>query len=145
MTVLPARTPATPRTAALRNGLWAMAIINLAIGAYGAISPSGFYRNVIGVDLLGPYNEHLLGDIGGFYLGFAAVFAWAAWTLSAELIRGVSIGFAVSQFLHSLFHITSLEGFSAEEAIVQTVALGAILVAPLVFLRLVARDEGALR
>src|SRR5690606_28639992 len=65
----------------LRWGLAGLAVLSLLIGLYGLVSPHGFYRNVIGVDLLGPYNQHLLTDVGGFYLGFAVVFAWAARTL----------------------------------------------------------------
>lgn len=28
---------------------------------------------------LGPYDAHLVTDVGGFYLAFAALFAWAVW------------------------------------------------------------------
>jgi hypothetical protein len=48
-----------------------------------AFAPHAFYRNVVGVDLLGPYSQHLLGDIGGFYLGFSVLFACAARTFVA--------------------------------------------------------------
>ncbi len=116
--------------APLRSGLVLLAVLNLLIGAYGVVSPHGFYRNVLGVDLLGPYNEHLLSDVGGFYLGFAAVFAWAARTLSVELIRAVCVGYGVTQVVHFLFHLTHLGAFSVGEAVVQTVGLAIILAAP---------------
>jgi hypothetical protein len=38
------------------------------------------------VEMLPPYNEHLVSDVGGFYLGFALLFAWAAVSLHRALV-----------------------------------------------------------
>jgi len=64
------------------------------------VSPSAFYRNVVGVDLLGPYNQHLTSDVGGLYLGFALVFTWAALRPGRELARAACAGFTVTQAIH---------------------------------------------
>jgi len=52
---------------------------------------------VIGVDVLGPYNEHLLTDIGSLYLGFAIMLGWAAGTQSRQLVQASCAGFAATQ------------------------------------------------
>ena len=51
---------------ALQLPLGVIAGSDAAIGAFAAITPHAFSRHVVGVDLLGPYNEHLLRDIGCF-------------------------------------------------------------------------------
>jgi hypothetical protein len=143
MTLLPPHTVAPPRALPLRQGLYALGALNLAIGLYGVISPHGFYENVLGVDLLGPYNQHFMSDIGGFYLGFAIAFLLAARSLSPDLIRGICAGYAVTQLLHFLYHITHLGRFSAGEAIAQTIGLAIILAAPVICTMLTARLDAA--
>jgi hypothetical protein len=66
----------------LRSLLATIAAVDLVVGLYATIAPHPFYNNVLGVDPLGPYDEHLMTDVGGLYLGFAVLFAWAAWTLA---------------------------------------------------------------
>ena len=78
----------------LRWSLRALAAICLATGAFAELAPHAFYRHVVGVDMLGPYNEHLLTDVGGFYLGFALLFAWGARRPSPELAQAADPGAA---------------------------------------------------
>ena len=57
------------------------------IGLTAAFAPHAFYDDfpfvTHWVNLLPPYNEHLVTDVGGLYLGFAVLFGWAAWKLRA--------------------------------------------------------------
>lgn len=123
-------TLAAGRPQAARLLLTVLSIINLAIGAYATIAPHSFYRHVLGVDLMGPYDEHLLSDVGGFYLGFGLLFAWAARTLARELVRASAAAFTLTQALHLAYHALHLEHFTAAQAAAQTVGLGVFLALP---------------
>ncbi|MDQ3725300.1 MAG: hypothetical protein M3335_05340 [Actinomycetota bacterium] len=86
------------------------------------------------VDLLPPYNEHLVTDVGGLYLGFAVLFGWAAWTLERTLVRALCISWLLTATLHFVFHSTHLERFSTAEAIAELASLALLVGAPLVAL-----------
>lgn len=113
---------------ALRATLTLLAAIAAAVGLFAAVAPHTFYREVVGVDLLGPYNQHLVTDVGGLYLGFAVLFAAAAVTLRRELVLATCGAWTLTQLVHFGYHLAHLEGFGAADAIAQTVGLGLLLV-----------------
>lgn len=135
----PNRRDASQRSQATRRVLWLLASVSGIIGAYAYGAPHSFYRHVIGVRLLGPYNEHLMSDVGGLYLGFAIAFTFAARTLVREVVVASSAAFAVAQAAHFLYHALHLEPFTLEEGAAQTIGLAALLALPLVVLCL-SRD-----
>src|ERR1700709_694357 len=91
------------------------------IGLTAAVLPRPFYDDfpflAHWVDLLPPYNEHLVTDVGGLYLGFAVLFAWAAWTLERTLVRAVCVAWLLTAALHLGFHAEHLAGFSTADAV----------------------------
>jgi hypothetical protein len=105
----------------------------LLIGLTATAFPRTFYDDFPflshWVDLLPPYNEHLVTDVGGLYLGFAVLFGWAAWTLDRTLVRAVSVGWLLTATLHLIFHAGHLEGFSTGDAVAEIASL-ALLVVP---------------
>jgi hypothetical protein len=109
----------------------------LAAGAFMTLWPRVFYRDVPGVDLLPPYNGHMLGDVGGFYVGFGVAFACAAAWPTRELVGAISAAWTVTQGLHLTYHLLHLEGFGTGVAIVQTVILVAAFPLPLIALWLI--------
>ena len=136
-------------TPLLRLSLLAVAVSALLPGLEGTFGPGSFYASFpLGrgwVELLPPYNEHLIRDVGGFYLAFAVLFAWAAVTLARALIVPLCVAWTVAAVLHAGFHITHLDGFSAGDAIAQTAGLLAVVVLPVLAVTLPARDAGSLR
>jgi hypothetical protein len=115
----------------------ALAILLLAaasIGFTATLAPHAFYDDFPflrhWVDLLPPYNEHLVTDVGGLYLGFAVLFAWAAWTLQATLVRAVCVAWLVTAAIHLLFHATHLDDFSTGDAIAELASLALLLIPP---------------
>ena len=106
-------------------------IAALSIGAIAAAAPHTFYGDfpffAHWVKLLPPYNQHLTTDVGGLYLGFAVVFAWAATTLQPTLVRAACAGWLLTQTLHVAFHATHLDGFDAADAIGEIVSLALLL------------------
>jgi hypothetical protein len=110
------------------------AAVDLATGTFAAVAPHAFYRDVVGVDLLGPYNHHLLTDVGEFYLGYGLLFAWAKRTSSLDLIRGISAVATVTAVLHFAYHADHLGPFSTEKAVLETGALTVAIILPLLAL-----------
>jgi hypothetical protein len=106
----------------------------LTIGLTAALVPRTFYDDfpfvTAWVALLPPYNEHLVTDVGGLYLGFAVLFAWAAWTLEATLVRAVCAAWLLAATLHLAFHAGHLEGFGTTDAIAEIASLALLLVPP---------------
>jgi hypothetical protein len=141
---IPPRHDDSQRSQATRMVLWLLASVSGIVGGYAYGAPHSFYRHVIGVHLLGPYNEHLMSDVGGLYLGFAIAFTFAARTLVRELVVASSAAFAMAQAAHLLYHAVHLEPFALEEGAAQTIGLATLLALPLVVLYL-SRDGSTRR
>jgi hypothetical protein len=129
----------------LRLSLIFVAVSALLPGLEATLGPSSFYASFpLGrgwVELLPPYNEHLVRDVGGFYLAFAILFAWAAVTLSSALIVPLCVTWTVAAVLHAYFHVTHLDGFSTGDAIAQTVGLLAVIALPLLAIATTRRER----
>lgn len=110
----------------------------LFIGFTAVAAPHAFYDDfpflAHWVDKLPPYNEHLITDVGGLYIGFAVVVGLAAWRLQRDLVIAACAGFLTVSVPHLLFHVTHLDGFSGTEAAAELIALGSLLVPPVVAL-----------
>jgi hypothetical protein len=122
----------SPRSA--RAALAFLFVSALVIGLTAAVLPRTFYDDfpflAHWVDLLPPYNEHLVTDVGGLYLGFAVLFAWAAWTLDRTLVRAVCVAWLLAATLHLIFHAGHLAGFGTADAVAEIVTLAMLLVPP---------------
>lgn len=125
-----------PRTA--RSALCLLCASAALIGLTATILPMAFYDEfpfiAHWVNLLPPYNEHLVTDVGGLYLGFAVVCGWAAWTLERSLLRAVCSGWLLTAALHFAFHAGHLEGFSTADAVAELGSLALLIGAPLLAL-----------
>ena len=132
-------------TRVLRVTLAALALSAAVPGLQASISPTAFYDGFpLGrawVELLPPYNEHLVRDVGGFYLAFAILFAWAAWRPARELVVPLATAWAVAALLHAVYHALHLEDFSAGDAVAQTAALVAVLALPVLAIVLARQNR----
>jgi hypothetical protein len=122
------------RLAAARAMLVLLCLYGLVLGVLAAFAPRTFYDDFPffshWVELLPPYNEHLVTDVGGLYLGLAVVFGWAAWTLDRTLVLAVCSGFLLTAGLHLVFHAGHLEGFGTADGIAEIAALASLLAPP---------------
>ena len=114
----------------IRMLLAAMATQHVVTGLTMTLGPLWFYENVLGVAELGPYNEHLLVDLGAMNLGLGLLATWAAVTMSLDLVRASCCCIAVVALAHLMFHAAHLHGLSGLEAAVELTALAAIAVLP---------------
>jgi hypothetical protein len=135
------------RTGPLRAVLAALALGAAVPGAWAAFAPRSFYDDFPGtghwVSRLPAYSEHLVMDVGAFYLAFALMLGWAALRPAPALVIPLCSGWAVFCAVHLAWHATHLEGFGAANAIGQTAALAAVLAATLAALVLARRARHA--
>ena len=119
---------------AARGALIVLLVAALSIGLTATVVPRTFYDDfpfvASWVELLPPYNEHLVTDVGGLYLGFSVLFAWAAWTLDRTLVQAVSVAWLLAAGIHLLFHAGHLDNFSTGDAVAEIVSLALLLVPP---------------
>lgn len=119
-----------------RTALWVLALSSAFTGVPAAFFPRTFFDDFpfvsAWVDLLPPFNAHLVTDAGAFYCAFAVLFAWAALRPSRELVVPLCVAWTVAAAVHFAFHLTHLEGFGAVDATLQMLTLGLLLVLPAV-------------
>lgn len=129
VTVVGMRAPTLARAA-----LIVLVLSVAAVGLPATLAPQTFYDDfpfvAHWVDLLPPYNEHLVTDVGGLYLGFAVLFAWAARTLQPTLVRAACSAWLLVAALHLIFHATHLDEFGTADAIAEIASLAFLLVPP---------------
>jgi hypothetical protein len=122
----------SPRAA--RVSLVLLAVSALSIGLVATVAPRSFYDDfpffAHWVELLPPYNEHLVTDVGGLYLGFAVMLGFAAWTFERTLIRAVSCAWLLTSAIHLGFHAGHLDGFSTADASAELASLAFLVVLP---------------
>jgi hypothetical protein len=130
----------------VRALLAALAVSAAYPGAWATLAPRSFFADFPGAGRhwtagLPPYSEHLVTDVGAFYLGFALLLAWAAWRPSRELVVPVCSAFAVFSALHLGWHAAHLERLGTFDAVAQTASLAAVLVGAVGAAVIVARGR----
>jgi hypothetical protein len=126
--------------AVVRVGLWLMALFTLVAGIQQQFVPRSFYDNFPGlgmqwVSVDGPYNEHLLRDLGGANLALAVVILFAIARPTIGLIRAVATALLVAQVPHFVYHAAHLDVLpTTVDRVLQTGALALTLAIPLLVL-----------
>ncbi len=119
---------------------------SLVVGVWAQGFPQSFYDDFPGmgriwVSVDGPYNEHLVRDVGGLNLGLAVVAIWALVAGSVLLSRAVGAAALVFGLPHLLYHVTHLDPFDTTDALGNVVALALTLAAALLALAAPARPR----
>ena len=116
------------------------------VGVWALLAPGSFYDDFPlpgrdWVSLAGPYNEHLVRDVGGLYLALGVVTLWAALRPRTDLLAVVAVAWEVFSVPHLLFHAGHLDGLETFDKIAQTGSLGAtVLLAALLIVPARARE-----
>jgi hypothetical protein len=120
----------------LRGGMAVMAVTPALVGIWALVAPRGFYDDFPGaghhwVSAVGPYDEHLVRDVGALYLG-ALVLLALAWTwLDRRLVQATLISYAVAALPHLIYHSTALDGFSTGDGVAEIGGLALNVLLPL--------------
>lgn len=87
------------------------------------------------VSLAGPYNEHLIRDVGGLYLALGVLTLWSVLRPRRDLLVAVGIAWEVFSIPHLLFHADHLAGLTTFDKVAETGSLGlTVLLAALLLL-----------
>jgi hypothetical protein len=131
----------------IRGGLIALGAPLIVIGAWALFAPHAFYDNfptsashwVAG---LGPYDEHLVRDVGSLLMAIGVLQVWAAARLSLLLVRVALVVGLVYGIPHLIFHASETGSMSTGDNVVNITMLALAVIAALVLLAL-TRASGA--
>ena len=82
----------------------------------------------------GPYNEHLVRDVGGLYLALGVLIVAAAVTLSRLLIVTAALAALVSGVPHLVYHLVNTDGLSAGDLAASLTGLALFALLPVTLL-----------
>jgi lysylphosphatidylglycerol synthetase-like protein (DUF2156 family) len=134
------------REAVLRIGLAVLAVPSLVVGIWAAFFPRGFYDDFPGVGRMwiapdGPYNQHLVRDVGELNLALVVITAVAAVALTPILVRAVLVGWIVYSVPHLVYHLRNMSPFSTDNQVSIGASLALVPVLAVVLLVIEARAD----
>lgn len=123
----------------VRLGVSLLAGPALVVGVWALLIPRSFYDDFPAagrhwVSALGPYNEHLIRDVGALNLALGALLALAAILLERRLVQAALAAWLVYAVPHFLFHATELDALSLLDNSLNLITLGLAVLLPLVLL-----------
>ena len=119
--------------------LWVTAVIGAYVGLWASFWPASFYDSFPGLGRIwiavdGPFNEHLIRDVGGLYLGLAIASAAATWSRSPDAGRVIGVAWVVFGLPHLIYHASQFGQLSPVDAIGNAITLGGSLILGIVLL-----------
>ena len=115
-----------------RLALGYLMVTGAVVGVWALCLPHSFYDAFPGlghtwVSVDGPFNGHLVRDVGGSYLVFAALAGLAL--VSPQRTTPFAVGFATLFFNgpHLVYHMTMLGMYARVDQVLNVVALGTAL------------------
>ncbi len=111
-----------------RIALVVILVGSLMVGLWAQAFPRSFYDDFPGagrvwVAVDGPYNEHLVRDVGGLNLGLAFVAGFALVTGSVLVARAAGGAALLFGAPHLLYHATHLDPFDTADVVGLLVSL----------------------
>lgn len=115
------------------------------IGLWAVLAPHNFYRDFGPgggwVSALGPYDEHLVRDVGGLSLGLGTLLIIAALRAGRELTLIAVAVWLLFAFPHTVYHLLNLDPLETADAIANVVGLVWTVVGPLLAVALATRPR----
>jgi hypothetical protein len=117
----------TPRTV-VRIALALLAIVGLQVGLWAAFAPQSFYDDFPGagriwVSVDGPYNQHLVRDVGALNLALAVVAVVAFVTLSRAAVLAAGGAWLAYGVPHLIYHLRHLEPLDTADQVAVPLSL----------------------
>jgi len=128
-----------------RIGLAYLAVGYALVGFWAAFAPRSFYTDFPGagrhwISPDGPYNQHLIRDVGELNLALLVVVVAAAVTLSLPLVRAALVATLVNGVLHVVYHAGHVDMFSSGD---QVGIIASLVLAPVIALVLLVTVRGS--
>jgi 4-carboxymuconolactone decarboxylase len=143
----------TRNRGAIRFLLFALGIPQALIGLWALSAPRSFHEGFpVGtdgwVDVLGPFDEHLVTDVGALFVGLGFLLCFAALSLRRGTATAAATTWLIFAVPHFAWHLFNLEPYDTADAIGNVATLtwtvaGGLLV--LLLLRRPARSSTAAR
>jgi hypothetical protein len=120
-------------------GLGISALGNAVVGGWATASPRGFYDDFPGgghhwVTANGPYDEHLVLDVGLLSLALTLTLVVALWRRDVALVRTAAVAALVFAAPHLAYHVRHLGPLGTHDRVWETVSLTVAVIAPFVAL-----------
>lgn len=111
-------------------GLWALLAPR---NFYGDFGPGGGW-----VSALGPYDEHLVRDVGALFVGLGVLMILAAARGRRSLTVAAVAVWLIFAVPHAIYHVLNLGPYSTADAVANSLTLGWTVLGGLIVLGLVA-------
>lgn len=110
-----------------------LTVVSVQVGAWALVAPRSFYDDFPGVGRTwvspdGPYNEHLVRDVGALNLAVAALFVVAAIRRGRDLVRVAGVVALVWGVPHGIYHLANTDVLSAGDAAASLLGLALFIV-----------------
>ena len=135
----------------LRVALAAVGVTNFAVGAWAELGPHGWYSTFPGlghhwVSAVGPYDEHLVRDVGAGLMSLGVLLTWTALAPRTSLLRPALVSALVFAVPHFAYHVASADDLPTADNVANLVVLAAVIVVPVALLWATSRtaDRGPL-
>jgi len=133
---------------AIRFLLFALAIPQALIGIWALLAPSSFYDDFPAgtdgwVNVLGPFDEHLVTDVGALFVALGFLLAYAAVNLSRPLVNAAATTWLLFAVPHFLWHVFNLEPYGTADAIGNAASLAWTVIGAVLILFLARRSVRA--
>jgi 4-carboxymuconolactone decarboxylase len=124
----------------IRGVLLALGISQAVIGMWALVASRSFYDQFPTgqgwVAKLGPFDEHLVIDVGALFVAIGVLMVLAAVWMRRPLVVAASIAWLLYAVPHTIWHATDLGPLSAADAIANMVTLAITVGGPLLVLGL---------
>jgi hypothetical protein len=134
------------REGAVRILLVVLGVPAVVVGAWAAFAPRSFYEDFPGFGQVwvrpdGPFNEHLVRDVGELNLALAFVTLAAVVWCTPLLVRLVAGAWLVEGIPHLVYHLRHLDPLASDAKVSSIAGLAIVPVVALVLLAM-ATDRG---
>ena len=106
----------------IRLGLVLLGLPQLVIGVYALFFSRDFFRDFpFGRSWaeLGPYNEHLVTDVGALFCAIGVIALYGAARVDRRLSQAVALGWIVFTVPHLIFHVRETQGLETVDVVAQ--------------------------
>ena len=118
---------------ATRVVLALLAFSSAVVGLWATLAPRSFYDEFPGggrtwVSADGPYNEHLVRDVGELNLALTVVTVFALVVLTRTLVLAAALAWLVYSVPHLVYHLRHLAPFDGDDVVSIPVSLSLAVV-----------------
>ena len=116
-----------------------LALQSCVLGVWGLVAPRSFYDDFPGagrswVSVDGPFNEHLVRDVGALNLALLVLLVAAALRPTRELVAVAAAAAVVWGAPHLVYHALNTEGLAAGDLVASLGGLALFVVLPVTVL-----------